>query len=53
MEFKNKKQVVEKLVQKFGCKGSSFYNTPTNKSREKYWTYNRCLNYYCELKASK
>lgn len=50
MSIENKKQVVDKLIDKFNCKESSFYNTPTNKSREKYWTYNRCLNYYLKLK---
>ena len=28
---------------------SSFYNTPTNKSRDKFWTFNRCVRYYYKL----
>jgi hypothetical protein len=50
MKFNNKEEVVNALVAEFGEKESSFYNTPTNKSREKHWTFNRCLLYYHKLK---
>jgi hypothetical protein len=43
--MENREQVIEKLVNEFGCKASSFNNTPTNKQREKFWTFNRLLNY--------
>ena len=44
--FNTKEELVKALVIEFGEKESSFYNTPTNKSREKFWTYNRTLHYY-------
>ena len=49
MKFENKKQIVDKLVSDWGMKEASFYNTPTNKQREKYWTYNRMLRYLHKL----
>lgn len=48
--FNRKQEIVEALVNEFGLKASSFYNTPTNKSREKFWTYNRCLQYLFKLR---
>jgi hypothetical protein len=49
--FKNnlKEAVVATLVSNWGMKKESFYNTPTNKSVEKFWTYNRCLNFLRKL----
>ena len=41
--------IIQKLVDEFGEKASSFNNTETNKQREKFWTYNRLLNYYRKL----
>lgn len=49
MEFKNKEQVVDALVKEWNRKRESFYNTPTNKSIEDHWTFNRTLNYYRKL----
>jgi hypothetical protein len=46
MQFSTKEQVVETLVNEFGEQKSSFYNTDTNKQREKFWTFNRVYNYY-------
>jgi len=37
------------LVSDWGMKEATFYNTPTNKQREKYWTYNRTLRYMFKL----
>lgn len=51
--FNTKEELVKALVTEFGEKESSFYNTPTNKSREKFWTYNRTLHYYFSKKSSK
>jgi hypothetical protein len=46
MQFSTKEQVVEALVKEFGETKSSFYNTDTDKHREKFWTFNRVYNYY-------
>jgi hypothetical protein len=46
MQFNTKEQIVEALVNEFGEKKSSFYNTNTNKQRGKYWTFNRTYSYY-------
>jgi hypothetical protein len=44
-----REEIIQKLVDEFGEKVSSFNNTETNKQREKFWTYNRLLNYYRKL----
>ena len=44
-----REEIIQKLVNEFGEKASSFNNTETNKQREKFWTYNRLLNYYRKL----
>jgi hypothetical protein len=44
-----REEVIKKLVDEFGEKASSFNNTETNKQREKFWTYNRLVNYYRKL----
>ena len=44
-----RKEIIQKLVDEFGEKASSFNNTETNKQREKFWTYNRLVNYYRKL----
>ena len=49
MNFDNKKHVVDAIVKEFKMQESSFYNTPTNKSRNKFWTFNRCVRYYYKL----
>ena len=49
-KFKNKEEVVDALVKDFGKNRKSYYNTPTNKQNEKYWTYNRTLKFYHKLK---
>ena len=41
--------IIQKLVDEFGETASSFNNTETNKQREKFWTYNRLVNYYQKL----
>ena len=46
MQFNTKEQVVEALVNEFKEQKSSFYNTDTNKQREKFWTFNRTYSYY-------
>ena len=49
MNFESKMQVVNKLVSDYKMERSSFYNTPTNKSRNSFWTFNRCVRYYYKL----
>ena len=44
-----REEIIQKLVDEFGLKASSFNNTETNKQREKFWTYNRLVNYYRKL----
>jgi hypothetical protein len=44
-----REEIIQKLVDEFGEKASSFNNTETNKQREKFWTYNRLVNYYRKL----
>jgi hypothetical protein len=44
-----REEIIQKLVDEFGEKASSFNNTKTNKQREKFWTYNRLVNYYRKL----
>jgi len=51
MNFENKMQVVNQLVKDYKMERSSFYNTPTNKSRDKFWTFSRCVRYYYKLKS--
>jgi hypothetical protein len=50
MQFNTKEQVVGALVNEFKEQKSSFYNTNTNKQREKFWTFNRTFNYYLKKK---
>ena len=49
-EFSSKMEIVKCLVEEWGEQESSFYNTSTNKQREKFWTYNRCLQYLFKLR---
>jgi hypothetical protein len=44
-----REEIIQKLVDEFGEKASSFNNTKTSKQREKFWTYNRLVNYYRKL----
>ena len=44
-----REEIIQKLVDEFGETASSFNNTETNKQREKFWTYNRLVNYYRKL----
>jgi hypothetical protein len=49
-EFTSKMEIVQCLVKEWGEKETGFYNSPTNKSVEKFWTYNRCLQYLFKLR---
>jgi len=48
-----REEIIKKLVDEFGEKESSFNNTKTNKQREKFWTYNRLINYYNKKKINE
>tara|TARA_B100000902_G_scaffold391990_1_gene443585 strand:- start:169 stop:405 length:237 start_codon:yes stop_codon:yes gene_type:complete len=48
-KFSNRKEVIDALVSDFGRDERSYNNTPTNKQREKFWTYNRLMKHYYEL----
>jgi len=41
----SREEIIKVLVEEFGEKESSFYNTKTNKQREKFWTTNRLIYY--------
>lgn len=43
--FESKLEIVKCLVEEWGYKESQFYNNSTNKSVDKFWTYNRCLQH--------
>ena len=48
--FESKAEIVECLVEEWGENKAGFYNSKTNKSVEKFWTYNRCLQYLFKLR---
>ena len=48
-----REEIIQKIVDEFGLKASSYNNTPTNKSIEKFWTYNRLRNHYFNLKEAR
>jgi hypothetical protein len=50
--FNTKEEIVEILVNEFGEKRSSYYNTDTNKQREKFWTFNRTLKRLYHLQTA-
>ena len=50
-EFKSREEIINALATEYGKNPASFNNTPTNKSVEKFWTFNRLLQYY--LKGCK
>ena len=49
-EFSSKMEIVQCLVEEWGESVKGFYNSSTNKSTEKFWTYNRCLQYLFKLR---
>jgi len=48
--FKTREEIINALVTEFSEKPGSFNNNEKTKSREKFWTYNRLLNYYIKKK---
>jgi hypothetical protein len=49
----SREEIIQKLVDEFGEKASSFNNTPTNKQREKFWTYNRLRNFLIKKETER
>ena len=49
----SREEIIQKIVDEFGLKAASYNNTSTNKSMEKFWTYNRLLNHYLKLKQAR
>lgn len=53
MEFRNRKEVINALQSEFGHKPESFNNNEKTKSREKFWTLNRLITYYWDIKSGR
>ena len=49
----SREEIIQKLVDEFGEKASSFNNTPTDKQREKFWTYNRLRNFLIKKETER
>jgi hypothetical protein len=49
-EFNTRDEIIKALVAEFGEKVASFN---ANKSREKFWTFNRLFQYYWDLKLGR
>jgi hypothetical protein len=50
--FQTKSDIVKVLVEEWDEQETSFYNTNTNKQREKFWTYGRCLKHLIDLREN-
>jgi hypothetical protein len=48
--FNTRQEIINALVEQWDENPKSFNNTSTNKQIEKFWTYNRLLKHYYELK---
>ena len=53
MEFTNRAEVIEALARDFGKNPASFNNNERTKSREKFWTFNRLIHYYWDIKYGR
>ena len=51
--MRNKEDIIIALVDEYGKNIKSFYNTPTSRNNEKFWTFNRLLHYYNDIRAGK
>ena len=49
--FVNRQEIIKALESEFGHKAVSFNNNEKTKSREKFWTYNRLLRFYWDIKC--
>ena len=50
--FQSKAEIVKCLIEEWGYREPQFYNSATNKSVEKFWTYNRCLKHLFDLREN-
>jgi hypothetical protein len=50
--FESKLEIVKCLVDEWDYSESQFYNNATNKSVERIWTYNRCLQHLFDLRRN-
>ena len=48
----SKMEIVQLIVKEYGGQVSSYYNTPTNQQRNKFWTWNRTFRHYLDLKEN-
>jgi hypothetical protein len=51
MEFTSRTEIISALQKEFNENPASFNNNEKTKSREKFWTYNRLLRYYWDIKC--
>ena len=49
IQFYNRDEIIVELVNNWGYSKASFYNTPTNSSVEKFWTFNRLYKHLVKL----
>jgi hypothetical protein len=53
MEFSNRHQIIAALEAEFGENPKGFNNTEKSKSVEKFWTFNRLMHYYFDIKNGR
>lgn len=51
--FQSRQEIILALQNEFNENPKGFDNTSTNKSVEKFWTYNRLLHYYWDIKHGR
>lgn len=51
--FQSRQEIILALQNEFNENPKGFDNTSTNKSVEKFWTYNRLLHYYWDIKLGR
>ena len=47
--FDGPMDVINALVKNYGKNKASFLDTPTNKQRSKFWTFNRLMHFYFDI----
>ena len=51
--FESREDVILALVSEYDKNIKSFYNTKQNQSYEKFWTFNRLIHYYNDLRNGR
>lgn len=51
--FQNRQEIILALQTEFEKSPNGFNNSSTNKSVEKFWTFNRLLHYYWDIKLGR